>query len=244
MKRSGVSKTIIISLAIIVAAGILGFFYRDTKKPLQTISVIGLAEKDFEADLIVWNSDYSSKSQNLKDAYTELQKQTQIVKEYLAEKGISDTEIVFRAINNEEDYDSYYDNGKRIRKFNGYILSQSVKVTSTDVNKIEKIANDITELIYQGINFNSYPPQYYYTKLADLKIAMLADATKDAKLRAETIAQNAGSKLKGLKSSNMGTFQITAPNSSEDQYSWGGAFNTSSKFKRAAITLRVVYKTF
>ena len=70
---------------------------------------------------------------------------------------------------------------------------------------------------------------------------MLAKASEDARTRAETIVKNAGGKIKGLQSANMGVFQITAPNSSDEDYSWGGTFNTSSKAKRASINMRLTY---
>ena len=69
---------------------------------------------------------------------------------------------------------------------------------------------------------------------------MIAAATQDAKIRAEQIAQNSNGNLEGLKNATMGIFQITGQNSSED-YSWGGAFNTSSKRKTASITMRLEY---
>jgi hypothetical protein len=70
---------------------------------------------------------------------------------------------------------------------------------------------------------------------------MIADATKDAKERAEKIAENAGSSLGNLKKATMGVIQITAPNSNED-YSYGGTFNTDSKEKEASITIKLEYQ--
>ena len=70
---------------------------------------------------------------------------------------------------------------------------------------------------------------------------MIADATKDAKQRAEKIAENAGAKLGHLKKATMGITQITAPNSTEE-YSYGGTFNTSSKDKEASITIKLEYE--
>ena len=84
-------------------------------------------------------------------------------------------------------------------------------------------------------------PQYYYTKLSELKIEMIAQATKDANERAKKIAENAGSTVGSLKNANMGVFQIVAQNSSED-FSWGGSFNTSSKRKTANITVKLEYE--
>jgi len=96
-----------------------------------------------------------------------------------------------------------------------------------------------TELINSGIQFTSNAPSYYYTKLADLKIEMLSAATRDAKLRASKIAENAGSEIGRLRSARMGVLQITAKNSAD--YTWGGALDTTSKEK--TITA-VVYLDF
>ena len=69
---------------------------------------------------------------------------------------------------------------------------------------------------------------------------MISKATEDARVRAERIAENAGGRLGDLISARMGVFQITGQNSGED-YSWGGAYNTSSKNKTASITMRLEY---
>ena len=97
-------------------------------------------------------------------------------------------------------------------------------------------------MIETGIELNSSPPLYYYSKLSDIKIDLLGKASKDAKLRAESIASNAGASLGGLKKATMGVFQITGKNSNED-YSYGGAFNTSEKNKTGSITIRMEFSS-
>jgi hypothetical protein len=59
-------------------------------------------------------------------------------------------------------------------------------VDSRDIDKIEKVSREVTELIETGIEFNSSPPSYYYTKLSELKVDLLAKASADARQRAET----------------------------------------------------------
>ena len=127
-------------------------------------------------------------------------------------------------------------------EFLGYVLTQSLQINSNDVEKVETVSREITELLNKGIQFYSQAPRYYYTKLADLKIEMISKATADAKTRAEQIAANSGGKLGKLISAKMGIFQITGQNSNED-YSWGGTFNTESKEKTASITMKLDYKT-
>ena len=151
--------------------------------------------------------------------------------------------MIFNAVTHYADNEWEWNETARrsFEVFKGYVLTQSIRVESTDVEKIEKISREASDLLDQGIQISTNDVSYYYTKLADLKIEMLANATKDARNRAETIAKNAGANLGGLKTANMGVFQITAPNSSNEDYSWGGTFNTSSKQKRASINMRLTY---
>lgn len=243
MKKTGVIITIIASVAIIVAAWLAGHYLYKTKGPARTVSVVGLAEKDFESDLIVWDISYNVQDMEMKNAYSSIKDINKTMKEYLLNKGLSENEMVFQAITNYADNDWEWNESaqKSFRVFRGYILTQSIRIESKDVEKVEKISREISELLDQGIQIQANTVSYYYTKLADLKIEMLADATKDARNRAETIAKSAGAHVSGLKTANMGVFQITAPNSTSEDYSWGGTFNTSSKQKRASINMRLTY---
>jgi uncharacterized protein len=234
--------TAIIALTAIICFWILGNAYKYKFKTAETISVTGLAEKDFVSDQIVWTGNYSRKTMDLKEAYTFLKEDEGKIRTYLKGKGITDSEMVFSAVSIDKDFTSKFDDaGRQIgSEFTGYNLKQNVTVDSKDINKVEKISREVTELIQSGIEFNSSSPSYYYTKLSELKIDLLAKASADAKQRAETIAKNSGSGLGKIKKANMGIFQITGKNSNED-YSYGGALNTSSKNKTASITTKIDY---
>lgn len=241
MKRQNIIIAAILGVAFVLAAAVMSITFYKIKTPKKTISVIGLAEKDFVSDLIVWDFYYNAHQFAMKDAYADMKAQTAKVKQYLQDKEINNSEIIFDAISTTNDYRYEWEGDHQKSYFNGYILSQKVRVTSKDVEKIEKVAREITELIDKGITIRSEAPQYFYTKLSDLKIEMLAEATEDAKHRAETITQHSGASIDKLQTASMGVFQITAPNSADDDYTWGGTFNTSSKMKRASINMRLTY---
>lgn len=230
------------AIAIIAAFAILGNAYKYKFKTEETISVTGLAEKDFTSDQIVWTGNYSRKTMDLKTAYQELKEDEGKIRSYLKGKGVNDAEMVFSAVSIDKDFTTKYDPDGRVTgtEFTGYNLKQNVTVDSKDIEKVEKISREVTELIESGIEFNSSSPSYYYTKLSELKIDLLAKASADAKQRAETIAKNSGSGLGKIKKATMGVFQITGKNSNED-YSYGGAFNTSAKYKTASITTKIDY---
>ena len=233
---------IIFGIAIIIAAALLGNAFKNRNKTEGNISVTGLGKADFTSDLIVWEGSFSTMNSNLKQAYTNLENDKKIITSYLNAKGVNTDEIVFNAVTTtERKKQNYSETGKYLGdKFIGYLLSQSIKIESTNVAQIEKISREITELLNKGVQFYSQPPRYYYTKLADLKIEMISKATEDARIRAESIAKNSGSSIGELTSANMGIFQITGQNSNEN-YSWGGTFNTSSKKKTASITMKLNY---
>jgi len=235
-------STTILALCAIICFWIAGSAYKYKFKSGETISVTGLAEKNFVSDQIVWNGDYNRKTMDLKTAYSQLKADESAIRSYLKSKGVTDAEMVFSAVSIDKEFETKYDaDGKQIGSvFTGYKLKQNVTVDSKDIEKVEKISREVTELIESGIEFNSSAPAYYYSKLSELKVDLLAKASADAKERAATIAKNSGSSLGKIKKATMGVFQITGQNSDED-YSYGGTFNTTSKNKTASITIRIDY---
>lgn len=232
---------IIFSIAIVLAAYFLGNAYVERAQPIGIINVTGSGSTDFVSDLIVWEGTFSRFNTDLRQAYEDLNKDKEVVKSYLVEKGIDPGNIIFNSVQTRERNESQYQNGNFTGSvFVGYDLIQNVKIESTNVERVENVSREITELLNKGVQFNSTPPRYYYTKLADLKIEMISQATEDAKLRAEKIAANSGGELGQLKSAEMGVFQIIGQNSGED-FTWGGAFNTKDKKKTASITMRLDY---
>lgn len=240
MNKQNISS-VVIALAIIISSLVLASAWKKSHSNGNIISVTGLASKDFSSDLIVWSGNFFRKSAELKEAYAQIKNDQEEIKKYLIKNGVKESEIVFYSINISKDFSTIYNqDGSRREVFNGYLLSQQIEVSSKSISLVEKISRQITEIIDQGIEFNSNSPNYYYTKLDKLKLDMLAQASLNARERAIKIAENAGAKLGDLKSADMGIFQITAQNSAEE-FTWGGAFNTYSKDKTARITVKTNY---
>ena len=243
MKGSKIVVAIIFSIAMICAVWIGGHYLNKARGHAKTVSVVGMAERDFTSDLIVWRVSYGVLNYDMQQGYTEIKDINKTVREYLKSKGVSDEEMDFLAIESNKETEYHWDQASQrgYNTFLGYRLNQSIKIESNDVDKIEQISRNISELLDKGIELDNNYLNYYYTKLSDLKIEMLAEATENARNRAKTIAKSAGARLGGLQTANMGVFQITAPNSSDEDYSWGGTFNTTSKKKRASINMRLTY---
>lgn len=236
-------SSVLFAIAIIISAYLLGNAVINRNRPQGTIHVTGLGEQNFTSDLIVWEGNFTRDSKDLKSAYSDLERDRSAVMNYLKTKGISENQLVFNAVSTLPQFEQNYTASGNYagQTFTGYQLSQTFVIESKEVEKVEKISREITELLNQGITLYSQPPRYYYTQLESLKLEMVAKATEDGRVRAERIAENSNSKLGDLITANMGVFQITGQNSGED-YSWGGAFNTSAKNKTASITMKLSFE--
>ena len=233
-------SSIAVGVAVIVAAWFVSTAWERTHPMMEKIKVTGMAQKDFMSDLIVWEAAIERKAFQIQEAYPLIKNDATEVKAYLDNHGIKDSEVTIEAINISKTYRSVYVNNRYTDEFDGYRLVQRITVESKDIEKVEKVGREITELLNRGMELTSQAPRYYYTKLGDLKIDLLSRASADGQIRAEAIARNGGGSLGGLQRAEMGIFQITAQNSDEE-YTWGGAFNTSDKLKTASITVRMEF---
>ena len=111
--------------------------------------------------------------------------------------------------------------------FKGYVTKEAIEVSSKDVARVEKASREITSLLEQGVSITSSAPSYYYTRLGELKVEMLAAAGKDARARADNILKSTGgADIRKLISADMGIININPANST--QTSEQGNNDTSS----------------
>ncbi|MEN2983443.1 MAG: SIMPL domain-containing protein [Dictyoglomaceae bacterium] len=192
-----------------IAQGLINF-----RSESKIIRVTGSAKKQIRSDLVKWSGIYTVEAKTLKEAYKLLSESQKKVKDYFINKGLSEKDIIFSSISTTVIYE-ILPNGVTTTRVEGYRLSQKIEITSKEIDKITELSRKSTELINVGVQFESLPPQYFYTKLADLKIEMLSLATEDAVRRAEQIAKSTGTKVERLRSAYMGVFQITPLYSTE-----------------------------
>lgn len=203
-----------LALGLIVSSLILGMSYQNKKEGDESVQVTGAATKRIKSDLVTWSAGISYSAPELAMAYGRLSSNIPKVKKYLLDKGLTESEITVSAISSSTQYRRDKD-GNETNELIGYNLSQRVKVRSKKVDKVAEIARQSTELINDGILLDSNEPNYYFTGLDSLKIEMLGEASKNARLRAEQIASNTGATVGNIRSARMGVMQITAADSTE-----------------------------
>ena len=237
-------STIFIALAVVISSAILsyGFVYYKTSGD-NDIKATGSASVDFESDLIVWRGNFSQEAATSRIAYEKIKSDADVVREYLKRQGLSDKEIVFSSVDvTRTTEDRYNEEGNFIGSYyTGYKLTQSITVSSEKIDAVEEISRNISTLIESGVELESWSPEYYKTNLDDVKMELIGKATENARERVDIMAQGSGAKIGRLKNSELGVIQITPTNSGTSSYSYDGAFDTSSRYKTATITVRLDY---
>jgi hypothetical protein len=226
----------IMGVCLIISATIWATAYYN-KDSSNSLSVTGSASKEVVSDSAKFSGSFSRiiKISNLKSGYDQMASDLKIVKNFLKAQGMDDKDVTISTVSMNENYN--YNNGNQTEK--EYILNQQVEVSSSDVNKITSLAQNTQELINSGIIFSTNPVEYYYTKLPDLRVSLLSDAIKDAKARAEKMAEATGKKVGDLKSAASGVVQVLSSNSLE--VSDYGTYDTSKINKNVMVTVRAAF---
>lgn len=235
-------KPLIVGLSIIVAVAIAVAGVVSITHNQDIISVTGLGETEFEADQIVWTAAISVENTDKLAGYKQMERDGKQVLDYLTAAGLDEKQITVSFVDMNQNFTSVYENGNYAgERFRCYVFRQSFTITSDSVDKVERISREISALIAQGINIESYSPEYYYTQLNDLKLEVIEKASADAKDRAQKVVRNAGGRLGKAQKASLGVFQITGT-ATDEKYSSGGTFNTQSRHKKARITVRMEYR--
>jgi len=236
----------IIGVAVVLSTLVAAQAWKSVKnRPKErTIKVTGSAKRRIVSDRIGWTSTITASDMDRTSAYRKLTADVGKTLAYLRSKGVKDEQISVSAATFHEKHETEYHGvgAERVEKsvFKGYITRQSITVTSGAVKSVEKISREVTSLLEQGLTISSSAPRYYYTKIGELKIAMLAEASADARNRAENIVSKAdNTKLGKLKKAIMGVININPANSTS--VSWDGNNDVTSLDKDVFTIVHAEY---
>lgn len=237
----------IVSIAIIISCfiGVRGLAEFKSKK--YSISVKGYATEKIISDRIVWTGFYEVQATDLVEGYKKIDSDKIIVLDYFLNKGFKEEDLIFSSISISENR-KLNEYGMSTDEIIDYKMAQTITINSDQIDKVTEISRNSTELLSEGVTFQSYAPEYHYTKLDDLKVNMLAEATQDATKRAKLIGENAGSKLGELTNAKISSIKVTPqysiPNEYYYEYGYGGyvSNDVASLEKEVTVTVNCTFE--
>jgi len=204
------------------------------------IEVTGSAVEVVKSDSATWGLDVITAANSKRKAFDLLTTNKNIVIAYLKSKGFVDSEIQIQNTNAYPVFKKAPETGENLSEVDHFEISQTISVSSNNIQLIKDVSLDVENLLSKGIDVTSNPPAYFYTKLGDLKIKLLNQASEDAKRRAKAMLKSTGSSVGAIKSVKTGVFQITPPNSTD--VSDYGYYDTSTIDKKVTAVTQVTFR--
>jgi uncharacterized protein len=224
----------LIAGGLVVAAALLTWGLSFVRPQPETLRVVGSATRSLKADVLKWRVTLMRTAPSagaVAEAGAQVGRDTDAFLRYLDAGGIPRAAVTVQATTTEPRYGP--------QGPSGYQVVQNLFVISQELDRLEKLAVRPDPLLAQGLLLQTSRLEYYFSNLADIKRQLLADATRDARQRAEEVARNAGVKIGRLISARTGVFQITEPYSTE--ISDYGVYSNSTRDKDVTVTLNATY---
>lgn len=226
----------LLAVAILLGSVSIAGGIRDRNRS-DVVTVTGSAKQLITSDYVIWDFSVSSQQATASQAAAELARWANATRAFLTAQGVRPGELTVQPVSTET-VTAQSSSGSSSQVV-GYQLTRSFEVRSARVQAIAGVAEASSQLLTRGIPLSVQPPQYIYTKLAELRPTLLAAATKDAQKRAEVLVGATGGKLGTLRGVDVGVFQVTAPNSTD--VSDYGVYDTSTLQKDVIGVVNVTF---
>ena len=202
-----------VSIGLGSAAFIMGIFLLlavgKFKSYDRTVSVRGLCEREVMADRAIYPIVFKETGNNLAQLYATVNEKNAIIRQFLKENGIEESEISYPAPKITDNQSNSYTANAAQR----YVITAVVNVYTPKVQTILDIQAKLSQLMEQGIAIGSgneweNPAVFEFEALNDIKPEMIAEANKNARQAAEQFAKDSDSKLGKIQNATQGLFTI------------------------------------
>jgi hypothetical protein len=235
-------RTVIFSIALIIAASVLGYQVKQVGGGRETISVKGLAEKPVKADRAEWKVMIQVKGDTIADALARLRRERPQLDGFLAQSGFDAATVSASNESAEPNYEQVEGRNGNMRSVQqGHIARQTLTVSTADIAKIIAASRAIVQFEADGHPVSYGEPQYLVSNLEDVKMSLIADAMKNSRTRAAEFAKNGDVEVGRMRSASQGAFYILPAGADQDVSDWGGSYDKSTVDKIARVVVTVDY---
>lgn len=224
--KVGLASAGVLSIGLIIGGYLLGDGLLRARMADRSVTVRGLAERDVTADLATWTIAYSAQSGTLAEAQADIDGDTKAIRAFFAKLGF--------------DGKALQPTGATVSQLNEYgtiryTIRQRLSLRTTDIKKAQAAVAQQFELVRSGVVLEEGSGMTYsFTKLNDIKPAMVAEATKDARKSAEQFAKDSETGVGGIKSATQGYFSVESRDGDAGGY---GVSDTPYKKVRVVTTV-------
>lgn len=212
--KSKTTSALVLGICLVIGLTALGYLLGDAairyKEYERTVTVKGLSEREYPADIVIWPIQFTTVSNDLTELYATLEQSAVQINDYLLSAGVEAREISLSVpLITDKAAQPFGDNrGAEFR----YLATQTLTVYSTNVQAVRETMGGLVDLGKQGIVFSGdayqNQVQYLFTRLNEIKPEMIEEATTAARQIGFKFANDSNSKLGKIRKASQGQFSI------------------------------------
>lgn len=223
MATSNKTSALLLGAFIFLGLSSLGYLLANAaiefKQLDRSVTVKGLSEREYQADIVIWPIKFTAASNDLESLYDSIEQSTSKIVTFLGKNSISSDEITLSSpAITDKSAQQYGGDGRAEFRYSAF---QTVTVYSKNIDTVRNVMSSLSQLGKQGIAITggSYDAQtdYIFTRLNDVKPEMIEEATKKAREVAEKFASDSQSSLGKIKRASQGQFSINARDKNNPQ---------------------------
>jgi hypothetical protein len=217
----------ILALGLVAGGYLLGDGLTRARAADRSVTVRGLAEKDVMADLATWTISYASSAFDLNSAQAGVDRDTAAIRAFFRQLGFPDDALQPTGVNVST---GTTDAGDSV-----FSVRQRMTLRTTDIARAQRAVRQQFDLVRRGVLLEEGSGMAYtFTRLNDIKPAMVAEATRDARRSAEQFAKDSNTGVGGIKQATQGYFEIASRDG--DGGGWGVA---DTPYKRVRVVTTI-----
>jgi hypothetical protein len=196
----------LLAVGFIGAGALIGQGVVNARVGDRAVTVRGLAERDVTADLAMLPLRFTASGDVLSEVQGRIDADLSTVRGFLTAQGYPAEAVTLGRLEVADTRSREYASQTGGPRF---ILAQTVIVRTTDVARVQNTTRALNDLVRQGVVLQDFSgPTYIFTKLNEVRPAMIAEATASARTGAAQFAKDSGAPLGPIRQATQGSFEI------------------------------------
>ncbi len=213
MQNGNFKSSLVLGVFIFSGLAVLGFFLGSSaikfKEYERTVTVKGLSEREYPADIAIWPIQFSVANNDLTQLYESIEKDANEIIHFLKANGFEEDEMNASPPGIGDKLAQGYEKSKIEFRYHAI---QTITVYSKKIQHVRSTMNKLAELGKKGIVLTEggyqNSTEYLFTRLNEIKPGMIEEATTKAREVARKFAKDSDSRLGKIKKASQGQFSI------------------------------------
>jgi hypothetical protein len=200
----------ILATAVLLAGLAIGGGIQRFRLADRAVTVKGVAERAVAADIALWPMRIVASGMELGPTQDKIVADQRAVRRFLSGFGIDSSQVELLSLEVVDKRSNPYEGNPGSARF---AINATLVARTDKPEQIRNASQRVGDLVAAGVALSSgggwgTGPTYLFTRLNELKPAMLAEATANARAAAAEFAKSSGARVGNIRRAQQGLFEI------------------------------------